>query len=216
MNKTEVLSDIELPPLPRGVGEGCTLAEFLHDYARQAIVADRAKLAEKQGPVSGVVIDGTLNTPALVKRGTELEHVSKWGGSLLYTHQPVTPALEDAPAGSGGWKAYAESMERERDYYRTRAQTMYEHQRGEVWYWQGDGHDHPESMANSLPVVIRADDLRALIAPVTPALVEAAERVPAAWDAYWQSKHGEKEGTAFVLAMNALRAANEAHKKGGA
>lgn len=46
--------------------------------------------------------------------------------------------------------------------------TIYEHQRTcdpterEVWYWQGDGEDHPESMVNSLPVVIRAGELNAL------------------------------------------------------
>lgn len=55
-------------------------------------------------------------------------------------------------------------MERERDYYRQRAQTMHEHQDGQVWYWQGDGGDHLESMCNSLPVVIRADQLRVLLA----------------------------------------------------
>lgn len=46
---------------------------------------------------------------------------------------------------------------------------IHEHQRNcdpaerEVWYWQGDGEDHPESMVNSLPVVIRAEDLKELI-----------------------------------------------------
>lgn len=32
-----------------------------------------------------------------------------------------------------------------------------------VWIWQGDGEDHPDSMVNSLTVVIRADQLRALV-----------------------------------------------------
>ena len=32
---------------------------------------------------------------------------------------------------------------------------------GEVWYWQGDGEDHLESLA--CPVLIEADDLRALL-----------------------------------------------------
>lgn len=71
--------------------------------------------------------------------------------------------LAAGPPGSGGWQAHAKDMERERDHYRQRAQTMYEHQQGQVWYWQGDGNDHPESMVNSLPVVIRADQLRALM-----------------------------------------------------
>ena len=80
--------------------------------------------------------------------------------------QPADVARQsDGPAGSGGWQAHAEAMERERDYYRQRAQTMYEHQQlGNVWYWQGDGGDRLESLANSLPVVISADALRALIA----------------------------------------------------
>lgn len=32
-----------------------------------------------------------------------------------------------------------------------------------VWYWQGDGYDHPESMGESMVVVIRASDLKQLI-----------------------------------------------------
>ena len=73
---------------------------------------------------------------------------------------PAAPA----PAGTGGWKIHAENMERDRNYWRDRAQTMHEHQKGECWYWQGDGNDNPESMVNSLPVVIRADALRELLA----------------------------------------------------
>ena len=38
-----------------------------------------------------------------------------------------------------------------------------QHARKDVWYWQNDGHDHLESMVNSLPVVIRADHLRGLV-----------------------------------------------------
>ena len=34
-------------------------------------------------------------------------------------------------------------------------------ERGEVWYWQGDGHDYPESLG--CPVVIDENDLRDLI-----------------------------------------------------
>lgn len=80
---------------------------------------------------------------------------------------------EGGPPGSGGWQHHAETMERERDHWRERARTMEEHQRGTVWYWQGDGNDHPESMVNSLPVVIRADQLRALIAGGVQALSAA-------------------------------------------
>lgn len=97
--------------------------------------------------------------------------VIRQAAALLSSDAKPASEPEGGPAGSGGWKSHAEAMEHERDYYRARAQTMYEHQRGEFWYWQGDGHDHPESMANSLPVVIRADDLRALIAAGEPVAV---------------------------------------------
>lgn len=60
-------------------------------------------------------------------------------------------------------RAALQEVERERDYYKVRTQTMHEHLNGEVWYWQGDGQDHPESWVNSLPVVIRADQLRELM-----------------------------------------------------
>jgi hypothetical protein len=44
-------------------------------------------------------------------------------------------------------------------------QTVFRHQKDEpdVWYWQGDGEDHLESMVDSLPVVITAGHLRSLI-----------------------------------------------------
>ncbi|MDL5034406.1 hypothetical protein QRD43_21060 [Pelomonas sp. APW6] len=52
----------------------------------------------------------------------------------------------------------------------------------DVWYWQGDGHDHLESMVHQLPVVIRAEQLRELLAAAqAPAATPAAppsERAP--------------------------------------
>lgn len=74
--------------------------------------------------------------------------------------------LEGGPPGSGGWQAHAEEMQRQRDYFKESLQTIQAHKNGDCWYWQGDGSDHPASMAGSMPVVIRADQLRALIAPV--------------------------------------------------
>ena len=62
---------------------------------------------------------------------------------------------------------------------RARLQTLYEHQRGECWYWQGDGQDHLESLCNTLPVVIRADQLRALVA-TPPAQAADSVAAPAA------------------------------------
>lgn len=78
----------------------------------------------------------------------------------------IKQAQEPTPcARCGGLEKHAIEMEIQRDHYRQRAQTMHEHQQGDVWYWQGDGEDHLESMINGLVVVIRADQLRELAAP---------------------------------------------------
>lgn len=44
--------------------------------------------------------------------------------------------------------------------------TAWMYEQREVWFWQGDGEDYPESL--SCPVVIKADDLRAILAPRQP------------------------------------------------
>ena len=66
----------------------------------------------------------------------------------------------------------------------------------EVWFWQGDGSDHPESMANSLTVVIRADDLRRLIAPQQPVSdpdgLSVAEECPECGSATLEWGHTQK------------------------
>lgn len=45
----------------------------------------------------------------------------------------------------------------------------------DVWYWQGDGRDHLESMVHQLPVVIRAEQLRDLLA-ASPSSAAAISR----------------------------------------
>ncbi len=69
----------------------------------------------------------------------------------------------------GGWVFDYNALRQDRDallrrvsYLETAASE------GGAWIWQGDGEDHPESMVDSLPVIIRADQLRALIAAPTP------------------------------------------------
>jgi hypothetical protein len=58
----------------------------------------------------------------------------------------------------------------------------------DVWYWQGDGRDHLESMTHQLPVVIRAEQLRELLAarpaqPVREPMSEAeVVQLYAGWD----------------------------------
>jgi hypothetical protein len=96
-----------------------------------------------------------------------LAAIAKEGPELVRkVYGIAAPAqLECATSDSGGWKKRAIEMERQRDYYRQRCQTLHEHKDGEVWYWQGDGGDHLESMSHGMLVVIRADQLRELSAP---------------------------------------------------
>lgn len=82
---------------------------------------------------------------------------------------------------------------READICKDRAslRVIYDYQRGERWYWQGDGQDHLDSMADLLPIVIRAEQLRALIAKPTHSLptrpVVPKECAPTDCDAWFAS-----------------------------
>jgi hypothetical protein len=64
-----------------------------------------------------------------------------------------------------GWKQEAKERQHENELLRERMQLRTQEQRRDVWFWQGDGEDHLESMSNGMAVVIRADRLRALAAP---------------------------------------------------
>lgn len=98
-----------------------------------------------------------------------VQALQAWGkldevkAACVYPKSAQAPAPAQEPVDMVP-RAALHEVERERDWYKTRAQTMHEHQNGQVWYWQGDGEDHPETLVNSLPVVIRADQLRELIA----------------------------------------------------
>lgn len=102
-----------------------------------------------------------------------------------------------------GWKDEAASLRRERDYYRERAQMMYEHQRKECWYWQGDGSDHPESLHDTLPVVILAKDLRAMLAaaPALTAAPSAQPRLTVRVQSFPES-NGKRNWTALLVRVN--------------
>lgn len=62
-----------------------------------------------------------------------------------------------------GWRQQCESAREALTYAEDDLLTRAKHQRRDVWYWQGDGEDHPESMGRHMVVVIRAPDLQRLI-----------------------------------------------------
>ena|SRR3990167_3359208 len=59
---------------------------------------------------------------------------------------------------------------------------LHRERKGEVWYWQGDGYDFPESLC--CPVLIEPEKLRAFVAALAPfvALAKAAQAVVKAHD----------------------------------
>ena len=91
--------------------------------------------------------------------------IDPWGQVMWATPEP---AGEPATVPRDAW----DELERERDWWRTRARTAMQHHEGEVWYWMGDGEDHLESLVNNLPVVIRADQLRKMLTRPAPGVPE--------------------------------------------
>ena len=57
-------------------------------------------------------------------------------------------------------QAEVEHWKTEVDRYRDEINTRHDKDKGNFWYWQGDGEDHLESL--TCPVLIRAEDLRAI------------------------------------------------------
>lgn len=85
-------------------------------------------------------------------------------------HEPAPQQATPEPVGERATVPLdaLHAAERERDYWKTRARAMLDHAEGTCWYWMGDGEDHLESLVSSLPVVIRADQLRELLAHPAP------------------------------------------------
>jgi hypothetical protein len=81
-------------------------------------------------------------------------------------HPQYVRRLERSEAG---WRDSAERLLQERDAALSELRVRAQHQARDVWFWQGDGSDHPESMSSSMVVVIKAPDLRRMALPTHPA-----------------------------------------------
>lgn len=78
-----------------------------------------------------------------------------------------------------GWQEECKVLRDDRDSLRQRLDLQALHQRNDIWYWQGDGSDYPESISNSMAVVIRGDQLRAILAAShQPAAAPAQAALP--------------------------------------
>lgn len=91
---------------------------------------------------------------------------------------PRKQPKDSAPAGSGevsdGYEKVC-AMELARLRERDKVETMATY-RGDVWYWQGDGHDMPETLA--CPVIMSADTLRALLRKLQQGADAAPQECP--------------------------------------
>jgi hypothetical protein len=87
----------------------------------------------------------------------------------LYLSAPVAPAgAQETEAAQlrkerDGWKEEAEARAETIAVLREHLDLRRLHEKNDVWFWQGDGTDYPESMSNSMAVVIRADQLKAIL-----------------------------------------------------
>lgn len=86
--------------------------------------------------------------------------------------EPAAPAVDAETIHLQDLKnALAECRE-----LRQQVRLMDEQQAGSVWRWQADGRDQLETMGNHMGVLIRACDLRALVAGAAPAVDAPGER----------------------------------------
>ncbi len=106
---------------------------------------------------------------------------SAWKGWKAALSAQPSPGGQDALAYEGhSWVS---------DYVladlRERAALPLQLRNGEVWHWQGDGHDFPESLI--CPVIMSAETLRALLAARQPVSAED-----------WSRSMAEKEAGQYV------------------
>lgn len=96
----------------------------------------------------------------------------------------IAEQLARRPEPSCGWQAHAQALEKELRWFRDQLRMVERHRREEpdVWYWQGNGEDHLETMVDELPVAIRAGQLRAMFAAYRSAEAPAqAQGEAVAW-----------------------------------
>jgi hypothetical protein len=81
----------------------------------------------------------------------------------LESQEPARSALVAANRERDGWMRVAEDLTKSLRFLKADLDLMRSHQKNNVWYWQGDGYDHLESMGNDMVVVIHAASLREML-----------------------------------------------------
>jgi hypothetical protein len=188
----KLTAGVELPPLSDEDRQflhynpnTSDLVEFVQTKMREAIAAERARLAGQEAVA--VVDSGLSGGIGWTKSGSNLVD-----GQELYA----------APVPAQAKKVMPDAIADAFDSIRVGLDAIS----------KGGEPRINAAIATALRAQILLLEKIYTAQPTAPqSLLDAAEKVPVAWDAYWQSKHGEKEGKAFVLAMNDLRAALQEH-----
>lgn len=90
-----------------------------------------------------------------------------------HTSHPNT--IRDLTRSRDGWKAEADSLRERLADAEKQLDLMRAKQDGDVWFWEGDGHDHLHSMSSGMVVTIAARDLQALVGLQEDGLQEQPE-----------------------------------------
>jgi len=181
-----------LPPLPPADGEIAQVRYWnisaMKDYARAAVESAAAPQPPKLNAIEQYRMQmAGISTAALGywKEGDsiapEYDTQALRDVARLYAKyaelkaapQPAQAALSDERESQTiaqlrksllAWQEECNALRNDRDILRQRIDLQSLHQKNDVWYWQGDGTDHPESISNSMAIVIRGDQLRAILA----------------------------------------------------
>lgn len=88
---------------------------------------------------------------------------------------PHPNVIRDLTRSRDGWKAEADTLRERLVDAEKQLELMRAKQDGDVWFWEGDGHDHLHSMSSGMVVTIAASDLQTLVDHQQHGLQEQAE-----------------------------------------
>lgn len=124
----------------------------------------------------------TQPAAALPRFPVELRKIWNGGEVQHWIDKNVAPFVKVpegcTPADAKMLREANHALAAENDGLRAELRRRTELERGVFWYWQGDGEDHLESL--TCQVVIRAEDLRAMLAD-RAALIQALQKALAYW-----------------------------------
>lgn len=126
------------------------------------------------------------------ERCVYMHHRGSMAGDAEYDSWKVLPArtqyVHHLEKALEGWQAECDLERRHVAALQEELMLRSQHQAGDVWFWQGDGTDHPESMSNSMAVVMRVPQLRQLLVAkdLVRYLVPVHPEDGADWDSLYQ------------------------------